>query len=177
MNCVGPQRREIVDREFRSSTERDIPSDLGKFDAFGAVATVGQIAGHNRVAASGAEEPFSVGSGLHEFEVAILDAIRAADRTVGVALDSSHFDDEGVAFFVDRKTAVVDGGRPGSERLGADRATGGFGVHHYPLPPESDRKSSFRLRRLICMFRSGQMVYFFSCRSGRVNTLQCRSSR
>jgi hypothetical protein len=65
------------------------------------------------VAASGAEEPFSVGSRLHEFEIAILDAIRAADRPVAAAPDSSHFDDEGVAFLVYRKTAVIDGGRPG----------------------------------------------------------------
>lgn len=131
MNCVGPQRREIVDREFCSSTEMDIPPDLGKFNALRTFATIGGIAGHGSVATGGTEEPFSVSSGLHEPEIAILDTVRAADGTVMIALHSSHFDDKGVTFFVDREATVVDDGSLGSERLGADRAVGGFGVHCY----------------------------------------------
>ena len=107
------------------------PSDLGEFGAFGTVATIRQIAGHGGVATGGTEEPFSVGSRPHEFEIALLDTIGAADGTVVIALDSSHFDDEGVTFFVHREATVVDGGSLGSERLGTDRAASGFGVHHY----------------------------------------------
>jgi hypothetical protein len=41
-------------------------------------------------------------------------------------------------------------------------------------PPEADRKNSFQSRPLICMSRSEQIVCFFPCRSGQVNTLRYR---
>jgi hypothetical protein len=62
------------------------------------------------VAAGRAEEPFSVRSGLHELKIAILDAIRAAQSAGAVSLDSSHFDHEGITFFVNGKAMVIDGG-------------------------------------------------------------------
>jgi hypothetical protein len=110
---------------------KEEPCDLGEFNTLRTIATVGGIAGHGGVATGGTEEPFSVGSGLHELEITILDAVGAANGAAAIALDSFHFDDKGVTFFVDGKAPVVDGGRLGSERLGADRAAGGFGVHHY----------------------------------------------
>jgi hypothetical protein len=124
------------------------------------------------VATSGTEEPFSVGSGLHELEIAVLDAIGTTDGAAAIALDSFHFDNEGVTFFVNGKTTVVDGGRLGSERLGTDRAAGGFGVHYY-----RSCRTSLKSRQSICMSASEQMVCFFSCRSGRVNTCDIAGSQ
>jgi hypothetical protein len=119
------------------------------------------------VATGGTEEPFSVSSGLHEFEITILDAVGAADSTVTIAPDSSHFEDESVAVFVDGKAAVVDCGRLGSERFGADRAAGKVCVHHYfPAPPEGKRKNQYSVKALICMFLGEQKSLFFYCRSG-----------
>jgi hypothetical protein len=88
---------------------------LGEFNTLRAVATVRGIARHGRVATGGTEEPFSVGSGLHELEIALLDAIGTTDGAAAIALDSFHFDNEGVTFFVNGKATVVDGGRLGSE--------------------------------------------------------------
>jgi hypothetical protein len=110
---------------------------LAEFNTLRTVATVGGIAGHGGVATGGTEEPFSVGSGLHEFKIPILDTIGAADGTVVIALDSSHFDDEGVTFFMDGKATVVDGGGLGGQKFGADRTGGGFAVHHYRFAARS----------------------------------------
>lgn len=124
---------------------------------------VGRIAGHSGVAAGGAEEPFSVGSGLHEFEITILGTIGAADGTAAIAADSSHFDDESVASFVDRKAAIVDSGRIGSEWFGADRAAGKFCVHYYfPASPKVKRKNqcSVKAPDLYVLWRTKGSVFF-----------------
>ena len=106
-----------------------VKGGLREYNAFGAVAAVGGLAGHGGVSATGAEEQFSVGLGFHQFELLIFDAIRAANGGGTIDLDSFHFDDEGITFFMDGKAVVVGNGRIGSEGFGTDHAGGDFGVH------------------------------------------------
>ena len=124
---------------------------------------VGGIAGHGSVAAGGAEEPFSVGSGLHEFEITILGTIGAADGAATIAANSSHFENESVAFFVDRKASIVDGGRIRGEWFRADCAAGKFCIHYYfPASPEAKRKSqcSAKALDLYVPWRTKGFVFF-----------------
>ncbi|MGA9508809.1 MAG: hypothetical protein WBV55_09335 [Candidatus Sulfotelmatobacter sp.] len=126
---------------------------------------VRQIARHGGVPTGGAKKPFPVGSGLHEFEITILDAVGTADGAAAIALDSFHFEDESVTFFVDRKATIVDSGRIGSEWFGADRAAGKFGVHHYfrvfPAPPEAKAKLvSSQECWFVCPLANKWFVFF-----------------
>jgi hypothetical protein len=109
--------------------DRDSGAMLGEFDAFGAVATVGGMAGHGGMAAGGAEEPFPIGSCVHEFEIAILNAIGAAYDLGAVSLESLCFENEGITFFVHGKATMVRGGVFGGEGFAADRAAGSVVVH------------------------------------------------
>jgi hypothetical protein len=104
---------------------------LGEFNAVGTIAAVVRMPGHGGVAATGAKKPFSVGPCVHEFEVAVLDAIGATDRMVAVALNSSGFADEGKTFLVHREAGIVGRSSLGRESFGADRAAGYLVIHEY----------------------------------------------
>ena len=104
-------------------------AQLGEFGAFGAIATVGGMAGHSGVAAGGAEKPFSVGSGVHEFEIAILNTIGATDSLGANSLESFCSQNEGITFFVHGTGTVVRGVVSGPQGFSADGATGSFMAH------------------------------------------------
>jgi hypothetical protein len=89
------------------------------------------VTGHGGVVAGGTKQPFAVSSGVHEFELSILDAIGAADGRRTIALDSLYSCDQRIALFMYGKAMDIGSGGGGSERFGADNAACDFGVHRY----------------------------------------------
>ncbi len=87
------------------------------------------MAGHGGVSATGTEEPFSIGAGVHQFKVSTVYAIGAADGMDAVGSDTFHFGYESMTFLVDGKTVVAGHGGFAGERLGTDGATREFGVN------------------------------------------------
>jgi hypothetical protein len=97
--------------------------------ALGAIAAVGGLAGHFGVAAGGADEPFSVGTGRHFLERAAVDAVGAADYFSGRLSRTAHSGDERVARVVDGTALLVNDSGLGGQWLGADGAMRRFRVH------------------------------------------------
>ena len=97
--------------------------------AFGAIAAVGGMAGHVSVAAGGAEEPFAVGAGFHQFEIVALDAVRAADGVWCGVSYALHSCNQRIAVMVGDEAVGVDRGRLRSDGLGTDHASGDAALH------------------------------------------------
>jgi hypothetical protein len=126
------------------------------------------MAGHGGVTAGGAKEPFSIGSWVHEFEIAILDTIGAADSLGANTLESLRFENEGITFFVHGTAAAVLCRRFRRERFEADRTSGGV-VGHKDRSVSNWFAGQFECKRRICMYVGAQLGFVFSCRNRGVN--------
>ena len=132
--------------------------ELGQGLAPGAIAAVGGVAGHLGVAAGGADEPFSVGTGCHFLEGIAVDAVGAADHFHCRLSRTTHSGDEGVARVVDGTALLVNDGGLGSQWLGADGAMRRFRVHISGA--RNDQIVSFSSHRRVCRLTNTSCVFY-----------------